>query len=42
MPTGEIIGLGRSGIAAARLLNKNGWQVSIVDSATAAQVALRW
>lgn len=41
MPTGEIIGLGRSGIAAARLLNKNGWQVSIVDSATAAQVALR-
>jgi len=41
MPTGEIIGLGRSGIAAARLLNKNGWQVTIVDSATAAQVASR-
>jgi UDP-N-acetylmuramoylalanine--D-glutamate ligase len=41
MPTGEIIGLGRSGIAAARLLNKNGWQVTIVDSATEAQVALR-
>jgi UDP-N-acetylmuramoylalanine--D-glutamate ligase len=41
MPTGEIIGLGRSGIAAARLLNKDGWQVTVVDSATEAQVALR-
>lgn len=41
MPRGEIIGLGRSGIAAARLLVKAGWQVSLVDSATAAQVASR-
>ncbi|MEL6437759.1 MAG: UDP-N-acetylmuramoyl-L-alanine--D-glutamate ligase [Cyanobacteria bacterium J06621_8] len=41
MPRGEIIGLGRSGIAAARLLVKTGWQVSLVDSATEAQIASR-
>ncbi|WP_019506930.1 UDP-N-acetylmuramoyl-L-alanine--D-glutamate ligase [Pleurocapsa sp. PCC 7319] len=41
MPKGEIIGLGRSGIAAARLLNKEGWQVTLVDSATEAQVFSR-
>ncbi|MEM8722305.1 MAG: UDP-N-acetylmuramoyl-L-alanine--D-glutamate ligase [Cyanobacteria bacterium P01_G01_bin.39] len=41
MPKGEIIGLGRSGIAAARLLNKDGWQVSLLDSATASQIASR-
>ena len=41
MPIGEIIGLGRSGIAAARLLNKDGWQVTLVDSATESQVASR-
>jgi UDP-N-acetylmuramoylalanine--D-glutamate ligase len=41
MPIGEIIGLGRSGIAAARLLNKDGWQVSLVDSATESQVTSR-
>lgn len=41
MPTGEIIGLGRSGIAAARLLNNNGWQVTLVDSATESQIASR-
>lgn len=41
MPTGEIIGLGRSGIAAARLLNKNGWQATLVDAATEAQIASR-
>jgi UDP-N-acetylmuramoylalanine--D-glutamate ligase len=41
MPTGEIIGLGRSGIAAARLLNKDGWQVTLVDSATGEQIASR-
>ena len=41
MPKGEIIGLGRSGIAAARLLNKDGWQVTLVDSATESQIALR-
>ncbi|MDJ0592447.1 MAG: UDP-N-acetylmuramoyl-L-alanine--D-glutamate ligase [Pleurocapsa sp. MO_226.B13] len=37
----EIIGLGRSGIAAARLLKKDGWQVTLVDSATEEQIALR-
>ena len=41
MPTVEIIGLGRSGIAAARLLNQDGWQVTLVDSATDAQIASR-
>lgn len=41
MPTGEIIGLGRSGIAAARLLNKDGWQVTLVDSVTESQLASR-
>ena len=41
MPSAEIIGLGRSGIAAARLLNKDGWQVSLVDSATELQIASR-
>jgi UDP-N-acetylmuramoylalanine--D-glutamate ligase len=29
-----IIGLGRSGIAAAKLLQKQGWQVQLFDSAT--------
>ncbi|MEM8677510.1 MAG: UDP-N-acetylmuramoyl-L-alanine--D-glutamate ligase [Cyanobacteria bacterium P01_G01_bin.67] len=41
MPKGEIIGLGRSGIAAARLLIKDGWQVSLVDSATESEIASR-
>ena len=41
MPTGEIIGLGRSGIAAARLLNQDGWQVTLVDSMTESQLASR-
>ncbi|MBE9043537.1 UDP-N-acetylmuramoyl-L-alanine--D-glutamate ligase [Pleurocapsales cyanobacterium LEGE 10410] len=41
MPKGEIIGLGRSGIAAARLLNRDGWQVTLVDSATESQIASR-
>ena len=41
MPKGEVIGLGRSGIAAARLLNKDGWQVTLLDSATESQIALR-
>ncbi|MCC0179599.1 UDP-N-acetylmuramoyl-L-alanine--D-glutamate ligase [Waterburya agarophytonicola K14] len=41
MPKGEVIGLGRSGIAAAKLLNKQGWQVTLVDSATAEEVASR-
>ena len=41
MPTGEIIGLGRSGIAAARLLNQDGWQVTLVDSMSESQLASR-
>jgi len=41
MPTGEVIGLGRSGIAAARLLNKDGWQVTLVDSATEEKISSR-
>ena len=31
MPKAHIIGLGRSGIAAARLLQRNGWEVQISD-----------
>lgn len=41
MPKGEIIGLGRSGIAAARLLNRDGWQVALIDSATEEKIAAR-
>ncbi|MEL6494818.1 MAG: UDP-N-acetylmuramoyl-L-alanine--D-glutamate ligase [Cyanobacteria bacterium J06623_7] len=41
MPTVEIVGLGRSGIAAAKLLNKAGWQATLVDSATESQIASR-
>ena len=41
MPKGEIIGLGRSGIAAARLLNKDGWNVTLVDTATEEEVVSR-
>jgi UDP-N-acetylmuramoylalanine--D-glutamate ligase len=33
MPLAHIIGLGRSGIAAARLLKREGWQVILSDSA---------
>ncbi|WP_460194484.1 UDP-N-acetylmuramoyl-L-alanine--D-glutamate ligase [Thermosynechococcus sp. FA-CM-4201] len=32
MPTVHVIGLGRSGIAAARLLKRQGWQVEVSDS----------
>jgi UDP-N-acetylmuramoylalanine--D-glutamate ligase len=32
MPNAHVIGLGRSGIAAARLLHQQGWQVTISDS----------
>jgi UDP-N-acetylmuramoylalanine--D-glutamate ligase len=39
MPKAEIIGLGRSGIAAARLLNLKGWQVTLSDSMTEAKLA---
>lgn len=34
MPSAHVIGLGRSGIAAARLLKREGWSVSISDRAT--------
>ncbi len=42
MPKAEIIGLGRSGIAAANLLIRDGWQVAVIDSATEAQLASRF
>ena len=32
MPVAHIIGLGRSGIAAARLLKRDGWEVSVSDA----------
>ncbi len=41
MPKAEIIGLGRSGIAAARLLNQDGWNVTLVDSMTEEKLASR-
>jgi UDP-N-acetylmuramoylalanine--D-glutamate ligase len=34
MPGACVIGLGRSGIAAARLLQRQGWQVTVSDSGT--------
>ena len=34
MPKAEVIGLGRSGIAAAKVLNQDGWDVTLGDSAT--------
>ena len=41
MGQAEIIGLGRSGIAAARLLKQQGWQVTLGDKATKAQINAR-
>jgi UDP-N-acetylmuramoylalanine--D-glutamate ligase len=41
MPKAYIIGLGRSGIAAARLLNEDGWNVILSDSATEEKLASR-
>ncbi|MFQ3618733.1 MAG: UDP-N-acetylmuramoyl-L-alanine--D-glutamate ligase [Cyanobacteriota bacterium] len=32
MPSASVIGLGKSGIAAARLLHRQGWQVTVSDS----------
>ncbi len=32
MPVAHVIGLGRSGVAAARLLKREGWQVSVSDA----------
>lgn len=34
MPTAYVIGLGKSGIAAARLLRREGWQVTVSDRGT--------
>ncbi len=36
----EIIGLGKSGISAARLLKKNGWGVTISDRSTSANLQI--
>lgn len=41
MPKAYIIGLGRSGIAAARLLNGDGWDVTLSDSATEEKLVSR-
>jgi UDP-N-acetylmuramoylalanine--D-glutamate ligase len=41
MPKAYIIGLGRSGIAAARLLKGDGWDVTLSDSATEERLASR-
>ncbi|MBW4464268.1 MAG: UDP-N-acetylmuramoyl-L-alanine--D-glutamate ligase [Pegethrix bostrychoides GSE-TBD4-15B] len=35
MPSAYVIGLGRSGVAAARLLQRQGWQVTVSDAGTA-------
>uniref|UniRef100_A0A832H5A0 UDP-N-acetylmuramoylalanine--D-glutamate ligase n=1 Tax=Oscillatoriales cyanobacterium SpSt-402 TaxID=2282168 RepID=A0A832H5A0_9CYAN len=35
MPTACVIGLGKSGVAAARLLKRDGWQVIVSDRGTA-------
>ncbi|NET62254.1 MAG: UDP-N-acetylmuramoyl-L-alanine--D-glutamate ligase, partial [Symploca sp. SIO2E6] len=42
MPNAQVIGLGRSGIAAARLLKQNGWQVTVSDSASPESFAARY
>ncbi len=42
MPNAQVIGLGRSGIAAARLLKQTGWQVTVSDSASAESFASRY
>ncbi len=34
MPKAHVIGLGKSGVAAARLLNREGWEVEIGDTKT--------
>jgi UDP-N-acetylmuramoylalanine--D-glutamate ligase len=41
MPNAQVIGLGRSGIAAARLLKQEGWQVTVSDSANPDNLASR-
>ena len=41
MPKAEVIGLGRSGIAAAKVLNQDGWEVTLGDSATQESILSR-
>lgn len=41
MPNAEIIGLGRSGIAAARLLKQDSWNVTLGDAATSEKIIKR-
>ncbi len=41
MPRAEVIGLGRSGIAAAKVLNQDGWDVTLGDSATESLILSR-
>ena len=41
MAQAEIIGIGRSGIAAARLLKRRGWEVTLGDSASKSQILAR-
>ncbi|AVH71320.1 UDP-N-acetylmuramoyl-L-alanine--D-glutamate ligase [Nostoc sp. 'Lobaria pulmonaria (5183) cyanobiont'] len=41
MPRATVIGLGKSGIAAARLLKREGWEVELSDSASADSIAER-
>ncbi|HAA28349.1 MAG TPA: UDP-N-acetylmuramoyl-L-alanine--D-glutamate ligase, partial [Cyanobacteria bacterium UBA8553] len=41
MPNAQVIGLGRSGIAAARLLQQDGWQVTLSDAANPDTLASR-
>ncbi len=41
MPRAEVIGLGRSGIAAAKVLNQDGWDVTLGDSATESSILSR-
>ncbi len=41
MPRATVIGLGKSGVAAARLLKREGWEVELCDSASAESLAER-
>ncbi|HEY9812694.1 MAG TPA: UDP-N-acetylmuramoyl-L-alanine--D-glutamate ligase [Candidatus Sericytochromatia bacterium] len=41
MPSAHVIGIGKSGIAAARLLKRDGWEVTLSDSASAESIANR-
>ncbi|NEO20389.1 MULTISPECIES: UDP-N-acetylmuramoyl-L-alanine--D-glutamate ligase [unclassified Moorena] len=42
MPKADVIGLGRSGLAAARLLRKEGWDVTLSDAASPERIAVRY